>query len=83
MEQTDRQMFVRSPFPPIGDYAFLSDCQVIGAHRAQRQRRVDVPAADGLAERLRRRCSTATRGGFRLGPADVMVPRRGATCPAR
>ena len=27
MEQTDRQMFVRSPFPPIGDYAFLSDCQ--------------------------------------------------------
>jgi alpha,alpha-trehalase len=73
MDQTDRQRFVRSPFPPIGDYAFLSDCQVSaliapsGNVEWMCLPRMDSPSV--FAAMLDR-----NRGGFRLGPADVMVP---------
>ena len=73
MEQTDRQMFVRSPFPPIGDYAFLSDCQASaliapsGNVEWMCLPRMDSPSVFGaMLDR--------DAGGFRLGPADVMVP---------
>jgi GH15 family glucan-1,4-alpha-glucosidase len=62
-----------SPFPPIADYAFLSDCESVAlvapsgnvewlcAHRP------DGPAFFGaMLDR--------SAGGFRLGPSDVMVP---------
>src|SRR3954452_10100999 len=62
-----------SPFPPIADYAFLSDCE----HNA-------LVAPDGTVEWL---CLPRpdgpsvfaalldrTAGSFRLGPADVSVP---------
>ena len=52
---------------------FLSDCETTRARRAERQRRVDVPAAHGLAERVRRD-PRPRRRRFRLGPADVDVP---------
>jgi GH15 family glucan-1,4-alpha-glucosidase len=73
MEQADRQKFVRSPFPPIGDYAFLSDCQASaliapsGNVEWMCLPRMDSPSV--FAAMLDR-----DRGGFRLGPADVMVP---------
>ena len=73
MDQTDRQRFVRSPFPPIGDYAFLSDCQASaliapsGNVEWMCLPRMDSPSV--FAAMLDR-----DRGGFRLGPADVMVP---------
>ena len=44
------------------------------ARRAERQRRVAVPAADGLAERLRAPSSTATPAASGSAPTDVMVP---------
>ena len=46
--------FAGSPYPPIADYAFLSDCEVKRARRAQRERRVDVHPAHGRAVDLRR-----------------------------
>jgi alpha,alpha-trehalase len=62
-----------SPYPPIAEYAFLSDCQ----HNA-------LVAPDGNVEWL---CLPRpdsgsvfaamldrTAGGFRIGPADYMVP---------
>ena len=73
MDQTDRQRFVRSPFPPIGDYAFLSDCEASaliapsGNVEWMCLPRMDSPSV--FAAMLDR-----DRGGFRLGPADVMVP---------
>jgi hypothetical protein len=50
------------PFPPIADYGFLSDLRGVGARRAERKRRMDVPAPNGRAERV---CSDA-RPGSRL-----------------
>ena len=83
MEQADRQMFVRSPFPPIADYAFLSDCEATalvapsGNVEWMCLPRMDSPSVFGaMLDR--------DAGGFRLGPADVHGARRpGATCPAR
>ena len=71
----DRQ---RSPFPPIADYGFLSDCETDRAGRAERQRRVAVPAAAWTRRACSARSSTATPGCFRLGPADVDGARRAA-----
>jgi GH15 family glucan-1,4-alpha-glucosidase len=63
----------RSSFPPIGDYAFISDCEV-GALVAPSGNiewlclpRFDSPAA--LTQVLDR-----DAGRFRFGPADVQVP---------
>ena len=63
-----------SPFPPIADYGFLSDCEVSALVAPERQHRVDVPAADGRPEHLRGAILDRGAGSFRLGPADVPVP---------
>jgi GH15 family glucan-1,4-alpha-glucosidase len=62
-----------SPFPPIADYAFLSDCEVAalvapsGNVEWMCLPRMDSPSVFGaMLDR--------GAGGFRLGPADVTVP---------
>ena len=64
----------RSPFPPIADYAFLSDCEIQLPDRAQRCGRVDVRAAAGLAERLQRAAGPRARAPSGIGPYDEVVP---------
>jgi alpha,alpha-trehalase len=63
----------RSPFPPIGDYAFLSDCETTaliapsGNVEWMCLPRMDSPSVFGaLLDR--------DAGGFRLGPYDLHVP---------
>jgi GH15 family glucan-1,4-alpha-glucosidase len=63
----------RSPFPPIAEYAFLADGEVnalvapSGNVEWMCLPRPDCPSIFGaILDR--------TAGGFRLGPADVMVP---------
>jgi GH15 family glucan-1,4-alpha-glucosidase len=63
----------RSPFPPIADYAFLSDCEVnclvapSGAVEWMCLPRPDSPSVfTAMLDR--------GAGGFRLGPYDEMVP---------
>src|SRR5918999_4670233 len=67
------QAFGTSPFPPIAEYGFLSDCEntVLIAPSGNVEwlclPRMDSPSVFGaLLDR--------TAGGFRLGPADVHVP---------
>src|SRR5918911_915499 len=62
-----------SPFPPIAEYAFLSDCETValvapsGNIEWMCLPRADGPSVFGaLLDR--------DAGGFRLGPADVVVP---------
>ncbi|WP_350341510.1 glycoside hydrolase family 15 protein [Candidatus Nephthysia bennettiae] len=62
-----------SPFPPIADYGFLSDCEVTaliapsGNVEWMCLPRMDSPSVFGtMLDR--------GAGGFRFGPADVMVP---------
>jgi GH15 family glucan-1,4-alpha-glucosidase len=63
----------RSPFPPIADYGFLSDCESValvapsGSVEWLCLPRIDSPSVFGAI--LDRHA-----GGFRLGPADVTVP---------
>src|SRR5918999_4579156 len=68
-----RQELPRSPFPPIAGYGFLSDREV-GALVAPSGNvewlclpRPDGPSVLGAA-------LDRSAGGFRVGPADVMVP---------
>src|SRR5262245_23417546 len=63
----------RSPFPPIGDYAFLSDCETTaliapsGNVEWMCLPRMDSPSVFGaMLDR--------DAGGFRLGPYDLHVP---------
>ncbi|MFZ0043500.1 MAG: glycoside hydrolase family 15 protein, partial [Solirubrobacteraceae bacterium] len=63
----------RSPFPPIADYAFLSDCETValvapnGNVEWMCLPRMDSPSVFGaILDR--------DAGGCRLGPADVTVP---------
>jgi alpha,alpha-trehalase len=64
---------VGSPFPPIADYAFLSDCEVTAlVAPSGNVEWMCLPRMDGpsiFAAMLDRHA-----GWFRLGPADVMVP---------
>src|SRR5580765_6046880 len=67
------QRIVRSAFPRIGDYAFISDCQVTaliapsGNIEWMCLPRMDSPSVFGaMLDR--------DAGGFRIGPADMMVP---------
>jgi GH15 family glucan-1,4-alpha-glucosidase len=62
-----------SPYPPIADYGFLSDCEVTalvapsGNVEWMCLPRLDSPSVFGaILDR--------DAGGFRLGPADMMVP---------
>jgi alpha,alpha-trehalase len=62
-----------SPFPPIGDYAFLSDCETTALIAPNGNvewlclPRMDSPSVFGaILDR--------DAGGFRVGPADVEVP---------
>jgi GH15 family glucan-1,4-alpha-glucosidase len=63
----------RSPFPPIADYGFLSDCESVALVAPSGNvewlclPRIDSPSVFGSV--LDRHA-----GGFRLGPADVTVP---------
>jgi alpha,alpha-trehalase len=63
----------KSPFPPIADYAFLSDCESMALVAPSGNvewlclPRVDSPSVFGaIIDRH--------AGGFRLGPADLQVP---------
>jgi len=62
-----------SPFPPIAEYAFLSDCETIALVAPSSNiewlclPRIDSPSV--FASMLDR-----DAGGFRFGPADVQVP---------
>jgi GH15 family glucan-1,4-alpha-glucosidase len=70
LPESDRPL---SPFPPIADYAFLSDCESCaliapsGNVEWMCLPRMDSPSVFGaILDR--------DAGGFRLGPADVNVP---------
>jgi GH15 family glucan-1,4-alpha-glucosidase len=62
-----------SAFPPIGDYAFLSDCEVMALVAPSGNvewlclPRVDSPSVFGAV-------LDRSAGGFRFGPAEVQVP---------
>jgi GH15 family glucan-1,4-alpha-glucosidase len=67
------QPAVSSPFPPIADYGFLSDCNTValvapsGNVEWMCVPRMDSPSVFGaILDR--------DAGGFRIGPADVRVP---------
>jgi alpha,alpha-trehalase len=62
-----------SPFPPIGDYGFLSDCETTALVAPSGNvewlclPRIDSPSVFGaILDR--------DAGGFRFGPSDIMVP---------
>jgi GH15 family glucan-1,4-alpha-glucosidase len=63
----------RSPFPPIADYAFLSDCETncliapSGAVEWMCVPRPDAPSVFGAV-------LDRSAGSFRIGPYDEMVP---------
>ncbi|RBQ14349.1 glycosyl hydrolase family 15 [Spongiactinospora rosea] len=62
-----------SAFPPIGDYGFLSDCEVTALVAPSGNiewlclPRLDAPSVFGAV-------LDRGAGGFRLGPADIRVP---------
>ena len=65
----------QSPFPPIGEYGFLSDCESTalvapsGNVEWMCLPRMDSPSVFGsILDR--------DAGGFRFGPADITVPGR-------
>lgn len=69
----DHHVFGRSPYPPIADYAFTSDCEVNALIAPSGNvewlclPRPDSPSVFGaMLDR--------GAGGFRFGPADVLVP---------
>src|SRR5438552_17383006 len=72
----------RSPFPPIADYAFLSDCEVnclIAPSGAVVRMCLPRPDAPSVLSALIDRGS----GALRLGPYDAMVPAARPHMPGR
>ena len=81
MGPTSRAGYAGSPFPPIAEYGFLSDCETTALVAPSGNiewlcvPRVDSSSVFGaILDR--------DAGGFRFGPADVQVPPRVATCRA-
>ncbi len=72
-KEREIELAAQSPFPPIGEYGFLSDCEVTalvapsGSVEWLCLPRADSPSV--FAAMLDRGA-----GGFRVGPADVAVP---------
>ena len=64
-----------SPFPPIADYGFLSDCETCALVAPSRRDRVDVPAALRRPERVRR-AAGPRRGHVPARPGGHDGPRR-------
>jgi GH15 family glucan-1,4-alpha-glucosidase len=63
----------RSPFPPIADYAFLSDCETVCLVAPSGNIEwMCLPRPDGAS--VFGSILDRGAGGFRIGPADVMVP---------
>jgi GH15 family glucan-1,4-alpha-glucosidase len=63
----------RSAFPPIADYAFLSDCETVAlVAPSGNVEWMCLPRADGPS--VFGAILDRDAGGFRLGPADVTVP---------
>ena len=63
-----------SPFPPIADYAFLSDCETTRARRARAATSSGCACRAWTARRSSARCSTATPAASGSAPADTTVP---------
>jgi GH15 family glucan-1,4-alpha-glucosidase len=62
-----------SAFPPIADYAFLSDCETVALIAPSGNVEwMCLPRADGPS--VFGAVLDRDAGGFRLGPADVLVP---------
>ena len=72
-----------SPFPPIAEYGFLSDCETVRPRGARAATSSGCACRASTRRACSARCSTATPACFRLGPADVTCPPTAATCPAR
>ena len=71
-----------SPFPPIADYAFLSNCHTGALVAPDGVDRLALRAALRLAERLRHAARPRRPARFRLGPVrDQRARRRGSTSP--
>src|ERR671921_718474 len=67
------QQWARSPFPPIADYAFLSDCEttcLIAPNGAVEWMCLPRPDSSSVFTTMLDRSA----GAFRLGPYDEMVP---------
>ena len=62
-----------SPFPPIADYAFLSNCHTGALVAPGRLGRLAVRACIRLAERVRE-SSRPRAGSFRFGPYGINQP---------
>ena len=76
----DADPLIASPFPPIGEYGFLSDCETTALVAPSGNvewlclPRIDSPSVFGsILDR--------DAGGFRFGPSDIQVPG-GAALPA-
>jgi GH15 family glucan-1,4-alpha-glucosidase len=73
MGPSGRAVYAGSPFPPIAEYGFLSDCETAALVAPSGNvewlcvPRIDSPSVFGaILDR--------DAGGFRLGPSDVQVP---------
>ena len=64
----------RGDFPPIADYAFLSDCEISTLIAPDGSGRVALPAAPRLAERVRRAARPVRRRLPASAPAGIEVP---------
>ena len=63
-----------SPFPPIADYAFLSNCHTSALVAPDGGDRLALRAELRLPERLRHAARPRRPGSFRIGPFGINVP---------